>query len=65
MAVRFGIIEVYLRDNFRILCVRDVEDAGTEVLGIRDVADIGVTAVDVHLARARQLQARESLYVMR
>ena len=56
VAVRVRIFDENLRDDARILRIGDVEDAGAELLLVRDVADGAVAAFNIHLAGARQIE---------
>ena len=64
VAVRVRVFDKNLRYDARILRIGDVEDAGAELLLVRDVADGAVAAFDIHLAGARQIEMRQAFDVM-
>ena len=60
VAVGFVVVERDGRHHARVLRVRDVDDRGAALLGVRDMPDIGVRARQADLAGARQIEVAEA-----
>ena len=65
VAVRVRIVERDGRDHARVAGIGDVDDGGAEPVLVGDVAHIGVTARDRHLAGARNVEMREAANLVR
>ena len=65
VAVRTRILEMDLRHHARPARVGHVQDRGAELRAVREVADVGVVALDADLSRPRQVEPPEPFHVFR
>src|SRR6185503_12113055 len=60
VAVGTRVLEMVLRNDAGLPRIRHVDDRATQLRAVRDMADVGVPAGNVHLACAWQVEMPES-----